>query len=93
MKSKAYKNIESESTPVVAEPLVGYGQVATCHPATMPSMRNMLQTADERVAWMEVNYDRLLTEATQKFGDKELMTPEEYFGKLWYIVEKGYEAL
>ena len=38
-------------------------------------------------------YAKLKAEADEKFGKNKRMTVDEYFGKLWYIVEGLYENI
>ena len=38
-------------------------------------------------------YAKLKAEADEKFGNKELMTVEEYFGKLRYMVNAYYDDI
>ena len=42
---------------------------------------------------MTIDFERLLFEAEQIYGDKELMSVDEYFGKLRYIVNACYDNI
>jgi hypothetical protein len=48
---------------------------------------------DEKPDGFDACYARLKAEADEKFGKKERMTVDEYFGKLWYIVNGLYENI
>ena len=107
--SKKKYTVEEDVIPMASEPAPAYtaaaSQQQTFHPAP-PFIHD--EEADEsfimdvtkelgarRAEWGRKNFDRLLAEANQIYGcDADgLMTVEQYFGKLWYIVEKGYEAI
>ena len=48
---------------------------------------------DDKPEGFDACYTKLKAEADEKFGVKDRMTVEEYFGKLWYIVEGLYENI
>lgn len=48
---------------------------------------------DDKPEEFDACYAKLKAEADEKFGVKELMTVDEYFGKLWYIVNAYYDGI
>ena len=77
MNNKPYNNAD-HLDDILSEPAVAYGNKVTEHPKEKP-------------AWFDENFERLKAEADAKFGDKEYMSVDEYFGKLRYIVDGLYE--
>ena len=87
MKTKKYKSKE-KPLPKVEEPVVTYGSTAANSNDVVISNLSL----DDMPEGFDACYARLKAEADEKFGNKELMTVDEYFGKLWYIVEGLYET-
>ena len=88
MTKKTYPNKE-ESTPKVAEPPIPYNASVdqnSCIASTIGQVQSIEESLDSR-------YDKLKAEADEKFGQKERMSVEEYFGKLRYMVNAYYENL
>jgi len=93
------------SEPMAAYAPVSTSQPPVSHPAApfLPSDdtdESFIMDVDpelgaRRAEWGRQHFDRLLAEAEKLYGHDEngLMTVEQYFGKLWYIVKKGYEAI
>ena len=79
---KPYNN-EDKSVSGVSEPGEVYG-------------RNTIRTDNSVIASFDNNdaidtmYDKLKVEADKIYGVKEYYTPEEYFGKLRYMVNGFY---
>ena len=74
------------------EPVAMYGPTAAQNnDAVLSSL--MPDYLDEKPEGFDACYARLKTEADEKFGTKELMTVDEYFGKLWYIVNAYYNDI
>ena len=94
MKTKTYE-IEEESTTMVAEPAVVYGTTTTRYGRSVASRPplHISSKGNKESEWIANNYERLLSEAHQKYGKKERMTPEEYFGKLKYMVNAYYDSV
>lgn len=91
MKTKKYKSKE-KPLPKAEEPVAMYGPTATISNDTVIS-NLMPDSFDEKPEGFDACYARLKAEADEKFGTKEFMTVDEYFGKLWYIVEGLYENI
>ena len=91
MKTKKYKSKE-KPLPKAEESVTTYGPTAAIsNDAVISSLAP--ESADEKPAGFDACYARLKAEADEKFGKKELLTVDEYFGKLWYIVEGLYENI
>ena len=91
MKTKKYK-ISEQSLPEANEPGAAYDAKATEVKST-PSPIEEDPLSEEKPDGFDACYAKLKAEADAKFGVKERMTVEEYFGKLWYIVEGLYENI
>lgn len=91
MKTKKYKSKE-KSLPKAEEPVATYGPTAANSNDTIISDLSSESLGDKPEGF-DTYYAKLKAEADEKFGNKELMTVEEYFGKLWYIVEGLYENI
>lgn len=91
MKTKKYKSKE-KPLPKAEEPVVTYNPTATISNETAFSSLTP-DSFDEKPEVFNECYARLKAEADEMFGTKELMTVDEYFGKLWYIVEGLYENI
>lgn len=89
MVSKKYK-LKEDKTPAVEEPPIPY-VFAKPQKNNMPPKLTSSLSMDEISELSNSYYDKLKTEADEKFGKKEYMTVDEYFEKLWYIVEGLYE--
>ena len=91
MKTKKYKSKE-KSLPKAEEPVATYGPTAAnSNDTTIPDLSS--ESLGDKPEGFDAYYAKLKAEADEKFGNKELMTVEEYFGKLWYIVEGLYENI
>ena len=91
MKAKKYKSKE-KPLPKAEEPVATYGPTAANSNDVVISHLSS-ESLGEKPEGFDACYARLKAEADEKFGNKELMTVEEYFGKLWYIVEGLYENI
>lgn len=91
MKTKKYK-FKEKPLPKAEEPVVTYGPTAAnSNDVVIPNLSS--ESLGDKPEGFDACYARLKAEADEKFGNKELMTVEEYFGKLWYIVEGLYENI
>ena len=91
MKTKKYKSKEKH-LPKAEEPVVSYSPTAAISNDTVLS--NLTPDAfDEKPEGVDAYYARLKAEADEKFGKKELMTVDEYFGKLRYMVNAYYDDI
>lgn len=91
MKTKKYKSKE-KPLPKVEEPVATYGPtVANSNDVVISNLPP--ESLDDKPKGFDACYAKLKAEADEKFGVKELMTVDEYFGKLWYIVEGLYENI
>lgn len=91
MKTKKYKSKE-KPLPKVEEPVVTYGStVANSNDVVISNLSS--DSLDDKPEGFDACYAKLKAEADEKFGNKELMTVDEYFGKLWYIVKGLYENI
>ena len=91
MKTKKYKPKE-KPLPKAEQPVATYGPTAAIsNDAVISSLTP--NSFDEKPEGFDACYARLKAEADEKFSTKELMTVDEYFGKLWYIVEGLYENI
>jgi len=90
MKTKKYKSKE-KALPKVEDPVTTYGTtVANSNDVVISNLSS--ESSDDKPEGFDACYAKLKAEADEKFGVKELMTVDEYFGKLWYIVERLYET-
>ena len=91
MKTKKYKSKEKPQ-PKAEEPVATYGPTAaSINDTIIPDLSS--ESLGDKPEGFDACYAKLKAEADEKFGNKELMTVEEYFGKLWYIVEGLYENI
>ncbi|MBR3558516.1 MAG: hypothetical protein IKN78_06560 [Bacteroidales bacterium] len=91
MKTKKYKSKE-KPLPEAEEPVASYGPTAAnSNDVIIPNLSS--ESLGDKPEGFDTCYAKLKAEADEKFGNKELMTVEEYFGKLWYIVEGLYENI
>ena len=82
MKTKKYKSKENP-LPQVEEPVATYGStVANSNDVVISSLSP--DSLDDKPDGFDAYYARLKAEADAKFGVKDCMTVEEYFGKLRY---------
>ena len=78
--------------PEAEEPVATYGPTAAnSNDTIIPDLSS--ESLGDKPEGFDACYAKLKAEADEKFGNKELMTVEEYFGKLWYIVEGLYENI
>lgn len=91
MNRKPYE-IQNDATAAVAEPAVPFGSTATMF-RTVASRLDLSGEDDKKSDWFNNNFERLMLEANQKYGKRKRMTPEEYFGKLKYIVNAYYDSV
>lgn len=90
MKTKKYKSKE-KTLPKVEDPVTTYGTtVANSNDVVISNLSSV--SLDDKPEGFDACYAKLKAEADEKFGNKELMTVDEYFGKLWYIVKGLYET-
>ena len=88
-KTKPYTNDE-EPQNVASEPFTPFGRTANNDNGIMTSLcdhNNSNGTPDQLVD----RYEQWKAEADKIYGNNKRMSPEEYFGKLWYVVERAYE--
>ena len=91
MKTKKYKSKE-KPLPKVEEPVVTYGSTAANSNDVVIS--NLApESLDDKPEGFDACYAKLKAEADEKFGVKDRMTVEEYFGKLRYIVNAYYDGI
>ena len=91
MKTKRYKSKE-KPLPKVEEPVTTYGtMVANSNDAVISNLSS--ESLDDKPEGFDACYAKLKAEADEKFGVKDRMTVEEYFGKLWYIVVGLYKGI
>ena len=91
MKTKKYKSKEKPLSKV-EEPVTTYGTtVANSNDVVISNLSSV--SLDDKPEGFDACYAKLKAEADEKFGNKELMTVDEYFGKLWYIVKGLYENI
>ena len=91
MKTKKYKSKE-KPLPEAEEPVASYGPTAAnSNDVIIPNLSS--ESLGDKPEGFDTCYAKLKAEADEKFGNKELMIVEEYFGKLWYIVEGLYENI
>ena len=91
MKTKKYKSKE-KPLPKAEEPVATYSPTAANSNGTIiPDLSS--ESLGDKPEGFDACYAKLKAEADEKFGNKELMTVEEYFGKLWYIVEGFYKGI
>ena len=91
MKTKKYK-ISEQSLPEANEPVAAYDAKATEVKST-PSPIEEDPLSEEKPDGFDACYAKLKAEADARFGVKERMTVDEYFGKLWHIVEGLYKNI
>ncbi|MBO4489094.1 MAG: hypothetical protein J5741_05500 [Bacteroidales bacterium] len=91
MKTKKY-NTEEEPLPKAKEPTPTYAP-SSSHGDGVPVINTTTETIEEKPAEFDACYARLKAEADDKFGKKERMSVDEYFGKLWHIVNGLYEKI
>ena len=91
MKTKKYKSKEKPLSKV-EEPVATYGPtVANSNDVVISSLSP--ESSDDKPEGFDACYARLKAEADAKFGVKDRMTVEEYFGKLRYMVNAYYDNL
>ena len=91
MNTKKYKSKE-KPLPEAEEPIATYGPMAANSNDTIipdPSSESL----GDKPEGFDACYAQLKAEADEKFGNKELMTVEEYFGKLRYMVNAYYDDI
>lgn len=81
---------EDQPMPTVAEPTATYGQTAINGNGILSGFNNPDFTQKKPLGFDE-HYRVLKDKADKVYGKDRRMTPEEYFGKLWYVVEGLYE--
>ena len=90
MKTKKYK-ISEQSLPEANDPVAAYDAKAAEVKCTPSPKENTL--SEEKLDGFDACYAKLKAEADTKFGVKERMTVDEYFGKLRYMVNAYYENI
>ncbi len=89
MKTKKYKSKE-KPLPEAEEPVASYGPTASnSNDVIIPNLSS--ESLGDKPEGFDTCYAKLKAEADEKFGNKELMTVEEYFGKLRYMVNAYYD--
>ncbi len=89
MKTKKYKSKE-KPLPEAEEPVASYGPTAAnSNDVIIPNLSS--ESLGDKSEGFDTCYAKLKAEADEKFGNKELMTVEEYFGKLRYMVNAYYD--
>ena len=91
MKAKKYKSKE-KPLPKAEEPVATYGPTAANSNDTIISNLSSESLGDKPEGF-DAYYAKLKAEADEKFGNKDLMTVEEYFGKLRYMVNAYYDDI
>lgn len=91
MKTKKYKS-KKKPLPEAEEPVASYGPTAAnSNDVIIPNLSS--ESLDDKPEGFDACYAQLKAEADEKFGNKELMTVEEYFGKLRYMVNAYYDDI
>ena len=91
MKTKKYKSKE-KPLPKAEEPVATYGPTAAnSNDTIIPDLSS--ESLGDKPEGFDACYAKLNAEADEKFGNKELMTVEEYFGKLRYMVNAYYDDI
>ena len=90
MKTKKYK-ISEQSLPEANDPVAAYDAKAAKVKCTPSPIKDPL--SEEKPHGFDACYAKLKAEADAKFGVKERMTVDEYFGKLRYMVNAYYENI
>ena len=76
----------------VEEPATIYGTtIASSNDIVIPNLSS--ESLDDKPEGLDACYAKLKEDADEKFGVKEHMTVEEYFGKLRYMVNAYYDNL
>lgn len=88
MTRKKHKT-DKQSIPRVEEPPIPYN-ASVNQDSSIVSTIGQVQSIEES---FDSRYDKLKAEADEKFGQKERMSVEEYFGKLRYMVNAHYENM
>ena len=91
MKTKKYK-IYEQSLPEANDPVAAY-EAKSAEMKCAPSPMDAPLSEETKPDGFDACYAKLKAEADAKFGVKERMTVDEYFGKLWHIVEGLYENI
>jgi len=91
MKTKKYKSKE-KPLHKAEEPVATYGSTAVISNDAVIS-RLTPDSLNDKPEGFDACYARLKAEADEKFGTKELMTVDEYFGKLRYMVNAYYDDI
>ena len=91
MKAKKYK-FDEQSLPEVNGSVAAYDAKAI-EMECAPSPMGHPLSEEEKPSGFDTCYARLKAEADAKFGVKERMTVDEYFGKLRYMVNTYYENI
>ena len=91
MKTKKYKSKE-KPLPEAEEPVASYGSTAAnSNDVIIPNLSS--ESLGDKPEGFDAYYAKLKAEADEKFDNKELMTVEEYFGKLRYMVNAYYDDI
>lgn len=91
MKTKKYKSKE-KPLPKAEEAVAMYGPTAAISNDTVLSSLTS-DSFGKKPEGFDACYARLKAEADEMFGTKELMTVDEYFGKLRYMVNAYYDNI
>ena len=91
MKTKKYKSKE-KALPKVEDPVATYSPTAAnSNDTIIPDLSS--ESLGDKPEGFDAYYAKLKAEADEKFGNKELMTVEEYFDKVRRALDKRYENL
>ena len=93
MGAKPYNNDDEQQISVASEPATVYGSGNVC--VQNVNLNGSLSESknDDVPEWFEAKFVKLKAEADEKYGAKEQMSVDEYFGKLTHIVDGIYENL
>ena len=84
-------NDEETPQPVASEPATAYGYSTSDSNAILSTFSRKGKSA--KTDRFNELYTKLKEEADEKYGVKELMTTDEFFGKVRHIVNGLYEQL
>lgn len=88
MKKPRPYNTDEEPQTMASEPMLQYGCATNAGNRVLSTLCNNSKKTTECTS---ANYEQWKAEADELYGKNKRMTPEEYFDKLWYVVERAYE--
>ena len=83
---------EEQPLPTAAEATAAYSHTGILGNGILSTFNHPNFTEKKPVGFDE-QYGKMKAEADRIYGKDRDMTPEEYFGKLWYVVEGLYEHI